>query len=84
VALHKNKGHLGQKARHSADIESRLGMVDGMLNLLPMAKVGHIGLYRDPKHWSLLNITASCPVDAGSEIVVLDPMLPPAVLHQQQ
>jgi uracil phosphoribosyltransferase len=51
-------------------------MVDGMLNLLPMAKVGHIGLYRDPDTLEPVEYYCKLPVDAVErEIVVLDPML---------
>ena len=47
-----------------------------MLNLLPMAKVGHIGLYRDPKTLEPVEYYCKLPEDASErEIVVLDPML---------
>ena len=41
-------------------LRAGLGFVDGMLALVPNAKVGHVGLYRDSKPMSLLNITANC------------------------
>ena len=51
-------------------------MVDGMLNLIPMAKVGHIGLYRDPETLEPVEYYCKLPVDAAErDIVVLDPML---------
>jgi uracil phosphoribosyltransferase len=57
-------------------LRAGLGMVDGMLNLLPMAKVGHIGLYRDPETHEPVEYYCKLPVDANErEIVVLDPML---------
>ena len=40
-------------------LRAGLGMVDGVLNLIPAAKIGHIGLYRIRRRWSLWNITAS-------------------------
>ena len=57
-------------------LRAGLGMVSGMLNLLPTAKVGHIGLYRDPD--TLLPVEYYCklPVDAEErEIFLVDPML---------
>lgn len=57
-------------------LRAGLGMADGMLQLLPMAKVGHIGLYRDPQ--TLLPVEYYCklPVDiAERHVIVLDPML---------
>ena len=42
-------------------LRAGLGFVDGMLDLIPNAKVGHIGLYRDPETHNRSNITASCP-----------------------
>lgn len=57
-------------------LRAGLGMVDGMLNLVPTAKVGHIGLYRDPE--TLLPVEYYCklPQDISErELFVLDPML---------
>lgn len=57
-------------------LRAGLGMVDGMLNLLPAARVGHIGLYRDPE--TLLPVEYYCklPQDIHErELIVLDPML---------
>lgn len=57
-------------------LRAGLGMVDGMLSLLPMAKVGHIGLYRDPATLQPVEYYCKLPVDAQErDIVVLDPML---------
>lgn len=53
-----------------------LGMVNGVLRLIPTAKVGHIGLYRDPE--TLLPVEYYCklPIDVEErQIIVLDPML---------
>lgn len=57
-------------------LRAGLGMVDGMLKLLPMAKVGHIGLYRDPETLNPVEYYCKLPDDVSErEIVVLDPML---------
>ena len=48
IAIAKTKVLAGKKLAIVPILRAGLGMVDGMLNLLPMAKVGHIGLYRDP------------------------------------
>ena len=40
--------HIAGKAGHSPILRAGLGMVDGMVALMPNVKVGHIGLYRDP------------------------------------
>lgn len=66
----------GKKVGIVPILRAGLGMVDGMLNILPAAKVGHIGLYRDPT--TLLPVEYYCklPEDvAKREIFVLDPML---------
>jgi uracil phosphoribosyltransferase len=57
-------------------LRAGLGMVDGMLSLVPSAKVGHIGLYRDPDTLEPVEYYCKLPVDAPErEIIVLDPML---------
>jgi uracil phosphoribosyltransferase len=57
-------------------LRAGLGMVDGMLKLLPMAKVGHIGLYRDPETLEPVEYYCKLPSDAAErDMVVLDPML---------
>ena len=76
VALAKTKVLAGKKMAIVPILRAGLGMVDGMLNLIPMAKVGHIGLYRDPE--TLLPVEYYCklPEDVvDREVVVLDPML---------
>ncbi len=57
-------------------LRAGLGMVDGILELVPNAKVGHIGLYRDPK--TLLPVEYYCKLPEDAEhrqLIVLDPML---------
>lgn len=57
-------------------LRAGLGMVDGMLNLLPAAKVGHIGLYRDPVTLRPVEYYCKLPADIHErELIVLDPML---------
>ena len=53
-----------------------LGMVDAMLSLIPAAKVGHIGLYRDPKTLEPVEYYCKLPEDSENrELLILDPML---------
>jgi len=76
VAIAKTKVLAGKKIALVPILRAGLGMVDGMLNLLPMAKVGHIGLYRDPKTLEPVEYYCKLPEDSSErEIVVLDPML---------
>ncbi len=76
VAIAKTKVISGKKLGIVPILRAGLGMVDGMLNLLPMAKVGHIGLYRDPETLEPVEYYCKLPMDAAErEIVVLDPML---------
>lgn len=76
VGMAKTKVISGKKLGIVPILRAGLGMVDGMLNLLPMAKVGHIGLYRDPETLEPVEYYCKLPVDANErEIVVLDPML---------
>jgi len=57
-------------------LRAGLGMVDGMLNLLPAARVGHVGLYRDPETLQPVEYYIKLPSDiAERELIVLDPML---------
>lgn len=76
IAVARTKVLAGKKLALVPILRAGLGMVDGMLNLLPMAKVGHIGLYRDPKTLEPVEYYCKLPEDASErEIVVLDPML---------
>ncbi|WP_372998664.1 uracil phosphoribosyltransferase [Lutispora sp.] len=57
-------------------LRAGLGMVDGLLSLVPTAKVGHIGLYRDPETLKPVEYYCKLPTDvAERELIVLDPML---------
>src|SRR5699024_6207011 len=57
-------------------LRAGLGMVDGMLNLLRAARVGHVGLYRDPECLQPVEYYIKLPSDISErELIVLDPML---------
>ena len=57
-------------------LRAGLGMVDGMLTMIPAAKVGHIGLYRDPETKKPVEYYCKLPEDcAEREVFVVDPML---------
>ena len=66
----------GKKLAVVPILRAGLGMVDGMLTLVPSAKVGHIGLYRDPKTLQPVEYYCKLPADIGErEVFVVDPML---------
>ncbi len=66
----------GKKLALVPILRAGLGMVDGMLNLIPSAKVGHIGLYRDPETLQPVEYYCKLPADSASrEVILLDPML---------
>ena len=57
-------------------LRAGLGMVDGIMELMPAAKVGHIGVYRDPQTLNPVEYYCKLPVDIAERIViVVDPML---------
>ena len=66
----------GKKLAIVPILRAGLGMVDGMLSLVPVAKVGHIGLYRDPETHMPVEYYCKLPFDIEERItVVVDPML---------
>ena len=66
----------GKKMAIVPILRAGLGMVDGMLNHIPEAKVGHIGLYRDPETHEPVEYYCKLPEDCSQrEIFVVDPML---------
>ncbi len=66
----------GKKLAVIPILRAGLGMVDGMLSMIPTAKVGHIGLYRDPDTSKPVEYYCKIPADcADREIFVVDPML---------
>ncbi|OEF96772.1 uracil phosphoribosyltransferase [Desulfuribacillus alkaliarsenatis] len=57
-------------------LRAGLGMVDGVLRLIPAAKVGHVGLYRDPETLEPVEYYCKLPTDVEErELIVIDPML---------
>ena len=76
VAVARTKVLAGKKLALLPILRAGLGMVDGMLQLLPMAKVGHIGLYRDPETLEPVEYYCKLPEDARErDTIVLDPMM---------
>ena len=66
----------GKKLAIVPILRAGLGMVDGILDLIPSAKVGHIGLYRDPETHQPVEYYCKMPNDiAEREVIILDPML---------
>ena len=66
----------GRKLAVVPILRAGLGMVDGVLNMVPAAKVGHIGLYRDPETLEPVEYYCKLPAESTErEIVVVDPML---------
>ena len=57
-------------------LRAGLGMVDGLISLMPAAKVGHLGLYRDPETLKPVEYYSKFPQDINErEMIVVDPML---------
>ena len=66
----------GKKMAIVPILRAGLGMVDGMLSLIPAAKIGHIGLYRDPETHLPIEYYCKLPADCDErEVFVVDPML---------
>lgn len=66
----------GKKVAIVPILRAGLGMVDGLLNLVPVAKVGHIGLYRDPETHLPVEYYCKLPLDIEERtVIVVDPML---------
>ena len=76
VATGTFKQLTGKKLAIVPILRAGLGMVDGILDLIPNAKVGHIGLYRDPDTLAPVEYYCKMPTDiAERDVLVLDPML---------
>ena len=66
----------GKKLAIVPVLRAGLGMVDGILTLIPSAKVGHIGLYRDPDTLEPVEYYCKMPTDISErDVIILDPML---------
>lgn len=76
VAKAKVKRLAGKKLAVVPILRAGLGMVDGMLAMIPSAKVGHIGLYRDPETLEPVEYYCKMPADISErEVIIVDPML---------
>ncbi len=76
VATAKCRVLAGKKLGLVPILRAGLGMVDGILKLIPTAKVGHIGLYRDPETLQPVQYYSKMPSDIGErDLIVIDPML---------
>ena len=76
VAVAKTKVISGRKLAFVPILRAGLGMVDGVMRMVPAAKIGHIGMYRDPKTHMPVQYYCKLPSDIGErDVIVLDPML---------
>lgn len=76
VCVTKQKVLAGKKMAIVPILRAGLGMVDGMLKLIPAAKVGHIGLYRDEETLQPVEYFCKLPQDITErDVIVVDPML---------
>ena len=76
VAIAKTKVISGAKIAIVPILRAGLGMVEGFLRLVPTAKVGHMGVYRDPETLQAVEYYCKLPVDIETrDVIVLDPML---------
>ena len=76
ITVAKTKIIAGKKLAFVPILRAGLGMVDGVLALVPTARVGHIGLYRDPETLQPVEYYCKLPADIEErEIFVVDPML---------
>ena len=75
VAKMMGKQISGKKLGIVPVLRAGLGMVQGMLNLIPTAKVGHIGLYRDPQTLEPIEDYCKLPDVEDRDFIIVDPML---------
>lgn len=76
IAVAKAKRISGKKLAIVPILRAGLGMVDGMVSMIPNAKVGHIGLFRDPETKEPVKYYFKMPPDiAERDVIVVDPML---------
>lgn len=76
VTTAKAKVLSGKKIAIVPILRAGIGMVDGVLKLIPAAKVGHIGLYRDPETLKPVEYYAKLPADVEErDFIIVDPML---------
>ncbi|HYH02277.1 MAG TPA: uracil phosphoribosyltransferase [Bacillota bacterium] len=76
VASARCKTIAGKKIAVVPILRAGLGMVEGILKLIPTAKVGHIGVYRDPETLNPIEYFCKLPTDiVDRELIIVDPML---------
>ena len=76
ITMTKSKVIAGRKLAFVPILRAGLGMVEGAVELVPAARVGHIGLYRDPETLKPVEYYCKLPGDIQErEVIVLDPML---------
>lgn len=76
VTVCKSKVLCGKKIAVVPILRAGLGMLNGVLNLIPAARVGHVGLYRDPQTLKPVEYYCKLPNDVSDRtLVVVDPML---------
>ncbi len=76
VAMTKGKMLAGKKMAVIPILRAGLGMVDGIVNLIPAIKIGHIGLYRDPETLNPVEYYCKLPSDISErDVLLVDPML---------
>ncbi|MCM1315801.1 MAG: uracil phosphoribosyltransferase [Muribaculaceae bacterium] len=76
VAVAKTKVISGRKLAFVPILRAGLGMVEGVTALVPAAKIGHIGLFRDPETHQAIKYYAKLPDDvAERDCIIIDPML---------
>ena len=76
ITVAKCKMLAGKKLAIVPILRAGLGMVDAMVDLIPSAKIGHIGLYRDPETHEPVEYYCKLPEDIGNRVTfVVDPML---------
>ena len=76
ITTAKCKMLAGKKLAIVPILRAGLGMVDAMVDLIPSAKIGHIGLYRDPETHEPVEYYCKLPEDIGNrQVYVVDPML---------
>lgn len=76
VAVARVQRLAGKKLALIGILRAGLVMVDGILSLMPTARVGHIGLYRDPESLKPVQYYSKLPSDVGErDVFLLDPML---------
>lgn len=76
VAPMRAKTLAGKKLVFAPILRAGMGMLEGMLELVPSARVAHIGMYRDPKTLKAVEYYFKAPLDVAERLViVIDPML---------